>query len=106
MIVNVTYLYNEIKNIIMDPFKNIENKLDKLERLVTSIKPVEDQKKNRFANLDEFSIYSGLSKNTLYSKLTRGNGIPGAFKAGPKQWLVDLNEWDNYLIEKKAQWKS
>lgn len=86
-----------------NPFEKIENRLDKLERILTSLKP-EEQQKNRFVNLDEFSKYSGLSKNTVYAKLSRGDGIPGSFKAGPKLWLFDLDEWDHYLKEKKSRW--
>lgn len=91
----------------MNPFETIETRLDNLERLIRSMKPTEAPKK-RFANIPEFSQYSGLSIHTIYSKLSRNKEpeIPGAFKAGPKQWLVDLDEWDRYLEKKKAEFQS
>jgi len=90
-----------------NPFETIEKKLSKIEMMIKSLKPEED-KKNRFAQLDEFALYSGLSKHTIYSRLSRKDGekIPGAFKAGPKMWLIDLDEWDNYLIQKKAEFQA
>ena len=90
----------------MNPFEVLENKLDKIERLISSNKQ-KAENKQRYVNLTEFAKYSGLSKHTIYSKLSRseGTGIPGAFKSGPKQWLFDLDQWDKYLEVKKAEFE-
>ncbi len=92
---------------IMNPFEQIEIRLDRLERLISnSLKKDTKVKEKRFVNLDEFVSYSGMSKNTIYAKLSRGEGIAGAFKAGPKRLLVDLDEWDKYLENRKAEYQS
>ena len=89
----------------MNPFEEIENKLDRIEKLIqTNNNQKQYKAKARYVHIGEFSNYSGMSVHTIYAKLCkRGQGIRGAFKSGPKTWLFDLDEYDKYLEEKKNE---
>ena len=88
----------------INPFDQITERLDKLERMIKKLQP-EGEAKKRYVSLPEFATYSGMSVHTVYSKISKGERLPGSFKAGPKNWLFDLDAWDQYLEKKKAEFQ-
>ena len=85
-----------------NPFVAIEKKLNRLEVLMKGLyeqKPV----KGRIVDINEFAKHSRMAKSTIYIKLSKGESIPGAFKAGRKIWSFDLDKWDAYIRERAEQ---
>lgn len=82
-----------------NPFEGIENQLTRIERLLESGKESQPKEK-RIVGFKEFVKYSGWRPQTIYTKLHRGEVIPGSFKLpGSKFWHFDLNVWDQHLEE-------
>ena len=82
-----------------NPFGTIELKLSKIERLILNLSD-ERQHRRRAVNINEFAAYSGLSKSTIYSYLSKGTNLPGAFKPkGTKKWYFNLDAYDRYIQE-------
>lgn len=74
---------------------NIESKLENIEKLLTS----QSLMSKSIFNIDEVSIYTGLSKLYLY-KLTSKNGIPH-YKPNGKNVYFKKEEVDNWLLRNR-----
>ena len=75
----------------MENFESIIDRLRNIESLLLSQKKV--------LNLDEVSVYSGLSKSYLY-KLTCSGGIP-CYKPQGKHVYFDKAEIEQWLLKNK-----
>ena len=88
------------------PIEQVLLKLDLIIRSVNSLKNNSTTHK-RIVDLTSFSEYSGYKKPTIYSKLSNGESIPGAFKSeGSNKWYFDLNEYDEYIEKMKNRYKN
>lgn len=74
---------------------NIELKLENIEKLLTS----QSLMSKSILNIEEVSIYTGLSKLYLY-KLTSKNGIPH-YKPNGKNVYFKKEEVDNWLLRNR-----
>ncbi len=74
---------------------NIELKLENIEKLLTS----QSLNNKPIFNIDEVSIYTGLSKLYLY-KLTSKNDIPH-YKPNGKNIFFKKEEIDNWLLRNR-----
>lgn len=77
----------------------IEQKLEKIEQLITT----QSLLNKPIFNIDEVSIYTGLSKLYLY-KLTSKNGIPH-YKPNGKNIFFKKEEIDNWLLRNRQSTK-
>ena len=89
--------------VIENPFEIIERRLTRQDQDLQSIKQLLKSKKERekrIVGLVVFAEYSGWRPQTVYTKLHKGEVIPGCFKLpGSKFWNFDLNIWDQHLRE-------
>lgn len=77
----------------------IEQKLEKIEQLITN----QSLLNKPIFNIDEVSIYTGLSKLYLY-KLTSKNGIPH-YKPNGKNIFFQKIEIDSWLLRNRQSTK-
>lgn len=77
----------------MQENKNIENRLDRIEKLLLSQKTV--------LNFDELVEYTGLSRSYLY-KLTSKGDIP-FYRPNGKQLYFNKTEIDEWLLRNRSK---